>query len=218
MKTRIIFPIVFAATSLWGAEAPAPTYTSVAVYRTSGVAASDVDRVTEHVHSSTRIPCRNAGEVDAKSATCADLAGELKGLPKEDDLCAVVLFAAPASETAHTIFDVTNRVVVVNTTAVKDPQPEKYLRRLDRLALRGVYSMLGLPSCPHPLCCLFPYGEQHTIDMIGRNGCPPCQFKAQTAAQEKRVKRDTPSFPSGPGIPAPGTMPVPGTAPTAPKP
>ena len=163
-----------------------------------------------------------------------DLVGAAKlGGSASNDYLKVVLFDAPAAEQRHGLFDPTNRVMTLNTTVLRHDNPETFARRLDRQLTRGMCFSLGMPTCPNPMCGLFPYKDLAELDMIGRGACPPCQFRANDAAKQKGVllkfpppRRPAPRPPSAPGssapvppavAPAPPSVPA-ATPPPAPQP
>ncbi|MFO1492618.1 MAG: hypothetical protein U1F77_11565 [Kiritimatiellia bacterium] len=156
-----------------------------------------------------------------------DLVGAAKlGGSASNDYLKVVLFDAPASEPRHGLFDPTNRVMTLNTTVLHHDNPETFARRLDRQFTRGMCFSLGMPTCPNPMCGLFPYKDLAELDMIGRGACPPCQFRANDAAKQKGVvlkfpppRRPAPRTPpdNAPPNPAPPSAPA-VTPPPAPQP
>lgn len=99
----------------------------------------------------------------------------------------IVLFDAPREDIRHGIFDPTNRVMVLNTRVLRHDTEETFARRLDRQFTRGICFSLGLPTCPSPMCGLYPYADIEELDHIGRGPCPPCYVKALQSAQAKNI-------------------------------
>lgn len=187
-KTGWILALLMGLVSGGLLQAEEVGYQAFSVYRTATVPESAALRLLKHVQSETHLKGRNGGVLNVSEGTLGEVAKSQAQLPKEDEFIAYILHATASSDTTHAIFDTTNRVVVVNTTALAHAEEETFLRRLDRQGIRGFYFQLGLKPCPHPLCCLFPYNDTHGIDTIGRNACPPCQFRAQTMIAEKKIK------------------------------
>lgn len=187
--------------------APAtPEYTSLRVVVAGNVSTSIVERVLGFTRTS--FPLQSVVETVAPPAG-TDLAGAGKlGGSASNEFIKIVLFDAAADETRHGIYDPTNRVMVLNTTALRHEKEETFARRLDRQFTRGICFSLGLPTCPNPMCGLFPYKDLAELDMVGRGACPPCHFKAVGLAKEKHVHLEFPKLRPRPAPPTPAAPPA----------
>jgi predicted Zn-dependent protease len=195
------------------ATPPPPEYTSLRVVVAGNVSTTVVQRVVNFTRTS--FPLKSEVETVAPAAD-TDLASAAKlGGTSSNDFIKIVLFDAAAAELRHGIYDPTNRVMVLNTTALRHEKEESFARRLDRQFTRGVCFSLGMPTCPNPMCGLFPYKDLAELDMVGRGACPPCHFKAVGLAKEKHVHLEFPKL--RPRIPSPAPVPA-AVAPPAPAP
>lgn len=212
-------PLVFLlAMTFAGASAraqatpPPPHYTSLRVVVAGNVGTTVVERVVNFTRTS--FPLKPEIETVAPAAD-TDLASAARlGGTSSNDFIKVVLFDAAAAETRHGIYDPTNRVMVLNTSALRHEKEETFARRLDRQFTRGICFSLGMPTCPNPMCGLFPYKDLAELDMVGRGPCPPCHFKSVGLAKEKHVHLEFPKLRPRAPPPVPAPAPVVPPAPT----
>lgn len=191
-----------------------PQYTSLRVVVAGNVSTTVVERVVNFTRTS--FPLKSEVETVVPAAeTDLNSAAKLGGA-STNDFIKIVLFDAAAAEARHGTYDPTNRVMVLNTTALRHEKDETFARRLDRQFTRGICFSLGLPTCPNPMCGLFPYKDLAELDQIGRGPCPPCHFKAVGLAKEKHVHLEFPKL--RPRIPSPAPAPAPMPAPPVPAP
>ena len=215
---KLLFHLLFAftTTSLLAGEVPAPAdYTTLRVVVAGNVSTTIVERVVNF--TKTSFPLKSVVEtVSAPEGLDLAAAGKLGG-SASNEFIKIVLFDAAATEVRHGVYDPTNRVMVLNAAALRHEKEETFARRLDRQFTRGICFSLGMPTCPNPMCGLFPYKDLAELDMVGRGPCPPCHFKAVGLAKEKHVHLEFPKLrpriPPPPPVPAPVAPPVPAPQP-----
>ncbi len=109
----------------------------------------------------------------------------LTSLVEPSDICLLVLAAMPTDSTLVEQISKHRNLALLNVTALapkktdKNPQPEKYLRRVEKESMRMVGELLGLSVCPFPRCALSITLTDRELDDKGLNLCPPCDLKAQ---------------------------------------
>ena len=161
---------------------PAAAYKAVGLASVGPVPEAVRTRVGQYLAQQLRLEVRPRGEfpgaVDSLSALARAKAPERQA----DEALLLLLVAGSPTNQPHGFLDVTNRVGVIHVDALRHADPEVEARRLERQALRSVSFFLGVPACPNPRCCLYPYANFQELDAIGRNTCPPCLGKFQAAA------------------------------------
>ena len=212
----LLLVLILAGAPVRAADPQAPVeYTSLRVVVAGNISTSVVERVVNFARTS--FPLKSVVETSTPPADLDLAAAGKLGGTSSNDFIKIVLFDAAATEARHGIYDPTNRVMVLNATALRHEKEETFARRLDRQFTRGICFSLGLPTCPNPMCGLFPYKDLAELDLIGRGPCPPCHFKAVGLAKEKHVHLEFPKLrpratPPAPA-PAPGAPPAPVPAP-----
>ena len=188
----ILTRLALLAALAWGAPvraqvpaapaAPAATYKAVGLAGVGAVPEAVRTRVGQYLAQQFRLEVRPRGEFPGAVDSLAALARAKAPERQADEALLLLLVAGSPTNQPHGFLDVTNRVGVIHVDALRHADPEVEARRLERQALRSVSFFLGVPACPNPRCCLYPYANFQELDAIGRNTCPPCLGKFQAAA------------------------------------
>ena len=106
--------------------------------------------------------------------------------PRREDVYARIAFVeCPTDESSHFSLDRENRIVVINTTALKVQDYEIYLRRLERLAMKGLADLMGVQASMAPRCATYVYKDLNELDGMSRNYSPPVQAQFEHLAEQK---------------------------------
>lgn len=177
---------------------PAAGAQSMAFVGVNGFDTNMVHRVEAWVGRQLRVKTRMLDSVDYTGTKLTAAEEVLKPLVKKDDTLLVGFVACAAGETRHYTVNPTNRVAVINVTALQSPDPEKFGRRLERVAMQAAASTMEMKSCPNPRCCLNEYKNLAELDRMGRNFCPPCMVRQMQMGKPKGAGK-----PVAPPIPFP---------------
>jgi hypothetical protein len=117
---------------------------------------------------------------------------EVARLLKPGDLGLVALVWPEQDIAEHGVILLEEHVVVVNMRAIRDGAADetRYMWRAERLALRGIATIMGLEPCPDPHCVFGFYNARDQLDSMGRNFCPPCLMKIQQAYKAQGIEAD----------------------------
>lgn len=128
------------------------------------------------------------------SGTLEEQLSALTPLISETDLCLLALSDADHDVESHGIIHRALRIGIVNTKALR-PSPieaaearERYGRRAEKESMRAIGHLLGIKTCPMPMCALCDYRTDEQLDAKGRNFCPPCQEKMRRALSHAGAK------------------------------
>ena len=111
---------------------------------------------------------------------------------KPEDLGVVVLAWPDKDMQGHSVSMLENRVVVVNVRGMKTEgaDDETVGRRVERLVMRAIGQLTHMPACPNMMCALAQYNSMETLDLIGRNYCPPCARRFQELMRDQHIHLD----------------------------
>lgn len=109
-------------------------------------------------------------------APAKTMAAQAAAAPESDAHVRIILSSVHGAEKKHTFIDVTNRVGVINVAALHSDDAETLFRRVERQANRIAGFCFKRSACPNPFCVLSDYADLKSLDMSGRNFCPPCQM------------------------------------------
>lgn len=128
------------------------------------------------------------------SVVCKSPSAILKATP-EDQAKALSVLMLPSEKCMLAVMNISedigfregafpsDRVALLNIRALRssdlssDEGKEQFSRRIEKQALFAVASVLGLESCPFPLCVMRIVESEGDLDSKARGFCPPCQEK-----------------------------------------
>ena len=166
-----------------GEESSAKT---IAFVNAGGLHSELMEQVRSFVETELGMPVRafsSTKEVHAQ--TLQDYAPLLFKEKAADDVCLVAFVWADDKIRKHLIIDHDIPVAVVNVRPLLDRDDQKYCRRLQRQAMRGVGFLFGLRPAPDPRCVTHDYMTLAEMDRIGRNFCPPWLDRVRKEAEKR---------------------------------
>ncbi len=150
------------------------------------VAAENLESIHSFVRNQLSIEVV-AMSVEDGDIEIADIAEELR---ESNDGAYIILIAFRSSKEAeHIRIEVDKRFSLINPSQLDFDPHHQLERRLERLAMRSVGKILGLPEDPDPFCVMHPYREVEQLDGMGRNFSPPWQLKFDEAAERVGLRR-----------------------------
>lgn len=167
---------------LWAASALAvPTGKSIALVAVGDFDPATLKAIGEYVESNTLFPVRILPARPSAGATLEAEAAALTNAVEANDLLLIALVQSAATCEGNTVILQAERIAAINAGALKTDDAQRFLWRMERLALNSAGQILGLSNCPNPLCCLWNYSSLDEMDAMGRNFCPPCCDRFQQA-------------------------------------
>lgn len=95
----------------------------------------------------------------------------------------VVLYNGDGAFASHSLYRYDERVALVNAAVLLSDDEEVFLRRMEKLTMRGVGLLLDVPQVPNPQSAMWAYRTVEELDWMGRNFDPPSLLKLQENAQ-----------------------------------
>jgi predicted Zn-dependent protease len=114
-----------------------------------------------------------------------EVAGENADCPDTESCITYVLKRKGASDAAvigvvsttnfalHQVLDTNRMAAVINVEYLKSDDEKTAVWRLQRMLLRSVAFLLGIPPAPDPRCVTRNYRSLEDLDSMGRNFTPP---------------------------------------------
>lgn len=113
-----------------------------------------------------------------------------KGLSEDNDGAYIILIAFKKSpENEHIQIEADKRFSLINPSKLDFDPRDQLERRLERVTMRSIGEILGMPEDPDPFCVMHPYHEVEQLDRMGRNFSPPWQLKFNEAAESVGLRR-----------------------------
>jgi len=165
-----------------GNETVASVFTGVALAVVGEMPDAQAERVREFVQVNTSLQVLRLPALREDGETLeAVLESLLDARPAE--MAALVLLYAGAGEfEQHSIYRYDRNICIVNATAMRSDDEEQYLRRLEKLTMRGIGLLLDVPQVPNPQSAMWSYRTMEELDWMGRNFDPPSLMKLQQNA------------------------------------
>lgn len=118
--------------------------------------------------------------------TCQDALAALK---TEKDAAAIGLVSLAESD-LHQSINTNRMTALINVKPLLSDDTQKTTWRLQRMIMRSVAFLLGLPPAPDPNCVTRNYGSLEDLDTMGRNFTPPYNPMVRQKAQELGIPLD----------------------------
>jgi hypothetical protein len=170
-----------------GVQAQAADGKTIDIMAMGPVAPDAIERVASFIRSNTRIQVVVSSIVAEAPATLDAALGESVEAQAGQALCVIAL-VAPAESTGQYVREDREKGIVAVDVAALRPETgdaEQHDRRVERVVMAGIGHLMDLAGCPNPRCALFDYEDMETLDVIGRNFCPPCGTRVHRAAEER---------------------------------
>ena len=161
----------------------------IAVQAVGKVDPALVERAAGFLQSNLLVRVRVLPPAAPRADTFEAAAAAAAKLREPGDAFLVAFVAAPRTTAQAPDLLATNRTAAINVRALAAPDAERAGRRFERMAMRGLGSLLGLPLCPNPYCALTDRLTITNLDDAARNYCPPCSGAAERAVRAAGLAR-----------------------------
>ncbi|MBU0678882.1 MAG: hypothetical protein KJ626_12285 [Verrucomicrobia bacterium] len=178
--------VCLAAFLLTASAAEEASEAYVALVQTGGGQAVNLEKLRTYLVNELQLKIVVLDSLDRESVGTLDYLKTIKG----ESALALLAFTTGGEEGgAFLTLDPDSGVAVIHLDTVRpdEGQGTRYERRLEKLAMRAVGGILGIPASPNSRCVMAECSSLETLDSIGRNFSPPTQILYRRALNERGI-------------------------------
>jgi hypothetical protein len=172
----------FGLLPVWAESDAPPALTGVAIAVVGEMPDAYAERVREFVQLNTSLNVQQLPALSGEGETLEAVLESLLEVRPAGIAALVLLYAGEGEFEQHSIYRYDHYTCIVNATAMRSDDEEQYLRRLEKLTMRGIGLLLDVPQVPNPQSAMWSYRTMEELDWMGRNFDPPSLMRLQQNA------------------------------------
>lgn len=158
----------------------------VSILNAAAVKPGILEEIRVHAEKELCVPV-SATDIPAIKESYLKSMGKIAAKNKlAQDACLVVLVLSESS--LHSCILTNEQVAVINVSALRSDDETKFVRRLQRWAIRGPAFLFGVEPDIDPFCVMHDYQTLDQLDQIGMNFSPPWGDKFRQAAKARGLE------------------------------
>ena len=214
MKKRILFALALAAAVISCAAEG-----RVFALATAGdVDSALAENIRARLEEISGAEVRLADAVPMEAGQTLEAIGRAAALALGENDHSVIVLTRAGAEQPQGVCLPDVRFAALNLSRLEsgiEQDQDKLVRRATQEGLRVMAMLVGMSSCPFPLCVLVGYEKTEDLDRMSGSFCPPCQDRFTRIAREAGIRLVEKSEPAAEEAAAPAAEPAPEAAPVA---
>jgi len=186
MKTNKLIILLAILITGYSANAKEPEKT-VLLANFEAINSQTLERIQNFVQAELSIRIRATTIKQTSISGNAMKPDKFKSFKKDNDLIMVALVATTNTMPVTTLLSTNDFLAVINLSDVKSTDNEIFSRRAERLVMRAIAFLSGLPPSPDGYCVTRDFRSLAELDKMGRNLCPPWKSKFNDYARESKL-------------------------------